>query len=256
MCDTAIIDPFEKNTPCVEKLMDVTFMNPIDRPCLSIMVPVLKKALQEKRVEYKRRALLVVGNICGLVINSKELIAYSQHILPDLELCVRDSNPEMRGYGATAMTAFLRGMAPDHLQEKLSTLLDDITKLQQEMVCGDETRCSKAEQKLKDMIAQCSGEATKQHQTEEEIAADLERIRIETEARVREEEEEARRQEAKKQEAESKDIGEMSELAQREAAAAEHAIKMAEEKRLQDIDCPPCPLRRMCGPNASLTRFY
>ena len=86
--------------------MDVTFMNPIDRPCLSIMVPVLKKALQEKRVEYKRRALLVVGNICGLVINSKELIAYSQHILPDLELCVRDSE-------VVQGDAHLRQMAQD-----------------------------------------------------------------------------------------------------------------------------------------------
>merc|ERR1712216_572063 len=38
----AIINPSEHNTPCVEKLMDVTFMNPIDRPCLSIMIPVLK----------------------------------------------------------------------------------------------------------------------------------------------------------------------------------------------------------------------
>jgi len=108
---SAIIDPIEQTNPCVEKLMDVTFMNPIDRPCLSLLVPVLKKAMQEKRVEYKRRALLVVGNICGLVINSKELIAYSTHVLPDLDLCVRDSNPEMRGYGATAMAAFLRGVS-------------------------------------------------------------------------------------------------------------------------------------------------
>ena len=86
----ALIDPFNSNTPCVEKLMDVTFMNPIDRPCLSIMVPVLKKALQEKRVEYKRRALLVVGNICGLVINSKGV--YNPGLDVRLSLNVRRSS--------------------------------------------------------------------------------------------------------------------------------------------------------------------
>jgi hypothetical protein len=232
----AIINPIENNTPCVEKLMDVTFMNPIDRPCLSIMVPVLKKALQEKRVEYKRRALLVVGNICGLVINSKELIAYSTHLLPDLELCVRDSNPEMRGYGATAMTAFLRGMAPDHMQEKLSTLQDEIVKLQQGMVSDDETTKTKSEQRLKDLIESCSGDATKQHQTEEEIAADLERLRLEAEKKQKEDLEEWKQAEEKRQKAENVELCDMSEVAKREAAAAEHAIKMAEEKKQKEID--------------------
>jgi len=232
----AIIDPIENTTPCVEKLMDVTFMNPIDRPCLSIMIPVLKKAMQDKRVEYKRRALLVVGNICGLVINSKELIAYSTHVLPDLELCVRDSNPEMRGYGATAMTAFLRGMAPDHMQEKLSTLLDDIVKLQQGMVSDDETTKTKSEQRLKDLIESCSGDATKQHQTEEEIAADLERLKLEAEKKQKEDLAEWQAAEAKRQKAENVELEDMSEIAKREAAAAEHAIKMAEEKKLKDIE--------------------
>jgi hypothetical protein len=232
----AIIDPQEHNTPCVEKLMDVTFMNPIDRPCLSIMIPVLKKAMQEKRVEHKRRALLVIGNVCGLVIDSKELIAYAEHVLPELDLCVRDSNPEMRGYGASAMTAFLRGMAPDHLQEKLSTLNEDIVKLQQQMVDSDEKVKGKAEQQLKDLIAQCSGEATKQHHTEEEIAADLERLRLESEKKQQQELEEFKAKEELRQKAEQVDVTEMSDVAKRELAAAEHAIKMAEQKKLQDIE--------------------
>ena len=99
---------------------------------------------------------LQTRDILTCLLLPPELIAYSAHILPDLELCVRDSNPEMRGYGATAMTAFLRGMAPDHLQEKLSTLYEDIAKLQQGMVSEDEGLRGKAEQKLRDLIAQVS----------------------------------------------------------------------------------------------------
>jgi len=232
----AIIDPLNHNTSCVEKLMDVTFMNPIDRPCLSILVPVLQKALKEKRVEYKRRALLVVGNICGLVINSKELIAYSEHVLPELELCVRDSNPEMRSYGATAMAAFLRGMAPDHLQEKLSTLTEDISKLQQNMVSHDEIVKVKAEQELKDLILQCSNESTKQHHTEEDIAADLERLKIEADKKQKDETAEWAAAEAKRMKVENVEVGDMSEVAKRDVAAAEHAIKMAEQKKVQDVE--------------------
>ena len=214
-------------------------------------------------------------DILTCLLSPPELIAYSAHILPDLELCVRDSNPEMRGYGATAMTAFLRGMAPDHLQEKLSTLNEDIAKLQQGMVSEDEGLRGKAEQKLRDLIAQvsvpfmlatqplashtsptqdlrtladppprthylsvsqCSGEATKQHQSEEEIAADLARLQLEKERKEAEEAEERRVAEEKRQAAENVEVADMSEIAQREAAAAAHAIEMAEKKRLQEIE--------------------
>eukprot|EP00960_Hanusia_phi_P042287 755411-Hanusia_phi.AAC.8 len=105
---SAIISPGDMTNPCVERLMDVTFMNPIDRPCLALMVPVLRRGLTEKRNEDKRRALLVVGNMCGLVIDGKELIPYVPAIMPDLVACVRDSSPEMRHYGATALAAFLK----------------------------------------------------------------------------------------------------------------------------------------------------
>ena len=76
--------------PCVEKLMDVTFVNPIDGPCLSLMVPVLSRALKERRLEFKRRASLVVG---ALVIDGRALIPYAPALLPDLAACVKDSNP-------------------------------------------------------------------------------------------------------------------------------------------------------------------
>lgn len=45
----AIISPGDKTTPCVEQLMDVTFINAVDGPCLSLMVPVLSRALKERR---------------------------------------------------------------------------------------------------------------------------------------------------------------------------------------------------------------
>jgi hypothetical protein len=127
-------------------------------------------------------------------------------------------------------------MAPDHLQEKLSTLCDDITKLQAGMVSDDETTKTGAEKKLKELIAQCSGEATKQHQSEDEIAADLERIKLELEKKREDELQEWKAAEAKRTAEENKDVSELSEVAQREVAAAEHAIKMAAQKKIDDAE--------------------
>ena len=36
-----------------------------------MQVPVLSRALKEQKGEYKRRASMVVGNMCGLVIDGK-----------------------------------------------------------------------------------------------------------------------------------------------------------------------------------------
>ena len=50
----------------------------------------LSRALKERRLEFKRRASLVVG---ALVIDGRALIPYAPALLPDLAACVKDSNP-------------------------------------------------------------------------------------------------------------------------------------------------------------------
>ena len=64
-------------------------------------MPVLSRALKERRIEHKKRASMVVGNMCGLVLDGKDLVPYVPVLLPDLVSCIKDSNPEMRQYGAT-----------------------------------------------------------------------------------------------------------------------------------------------------------
>ena len=100
--------------------MDVTFVNPIDGPCLSLMVPVLSFPLPRAqgappgvpRVA-RRFASLVVGNMCALVIDGRALIPNAPALLPDLAACVKDCNPKMRQYGASALTrAWRRSTSP------------------------------------------------------------------------------------------------------------------------------------------------
>jgi len=177
----AICNSAEKTVPCIELLMDVTFMNPIDRPCLAVMVPVLSRALKERRIEHKKRASMVVGNMCGLVLNGKDLVPYVPVLMPELAACVRDSNPEMRQYGATALAALLKGMASSHLSTQFDRLLEKLDQLQTDMVSEKEEVRQAAERGLQELIDMATAEATKTNQSEEEIQADMERLRIEEE---------------------------------------------------------------------------
>lgn len=80
------------------------------------------------RIEYKRKASLVVGNMCGLVTDGKALVRYAPALVPDLVACVRDSNPEMRSYGASALAALLKGMASAHLAKKFDDMNAELEK--------------------------------------------------------------------------------------------------------------------------------
>jgi hypothetical protein len=236
----AIFSPGEETMPCVEKLMDVTFVNPIDGPCLSLMVPVLSRALKERRLEFKRRASLVVGNMCALVIDGRALIPYAPALLPDLAACVKDSNPEMRQYGASALTALLKGMASAHLSQRFENMVGELDRLQRDMVAEKPEVRAAAEQGLQELIELAASQATKTDHTEAEVAAETERLRAEEEARLASEAaakaaEEAARRKAEEDEA----AGPSNFILQKEAALAEQEVKdklakKEEEKRLKE----------------------
>eukprot|EP00281_Chroomonas_sp_CCMP1168_P020020 CAMPEP_0206232612 /NCGR_PEP_ID=MMETSP0047_2-20121206/11514_1 /ASSEMBLY_ACC=CAM_ASM_000192 /TAXON_ID=195065 /ORGANISM="Chroomonas mesostigmatica_cf, Strain CCMP1168" /LENGTH=646 /DNA_ID=CAMNT_0053656371 /DNA_START=32 /DNA_END=1973 /DNA_ORIENTATION=+ len=221
----AIINPGDKTTPCIEQLMDVTFINAVDGPCLSLMVPVLTRGLKERRMEYKRKASLVVGNMCGLVTDGKALVRYAPDLVPELEACVRDSNPEMRSYGASALAALLKGMASEHLKAKFEDLNNELDRLTKDLVSSKEEVKMAAEQRLTDLVAMARGDATKMHQSEEDIKADIERVKREAEEKKEREAKEA--EEAKKK-------------------AAEQAEKVAANKPIPgkgfcEASCRACP---------------
>ena len=65
-----------------------------------------------------------MGNKCALVIDGRALIPYAPALLPDLAACVtgKDSNPKMRQYGASALTALLKGMASERLSQRFENM--------------------------------------------------------------------------------------------------------------------------------------
>lgn len=180
----AMFVPGEETVPCVDQLMDVTFINAVDGPCLSFMVPVLSRALKEKRMENRRKASLVVGNMCALVTDGKALLRYAPALVPELMACVKDSNPEMRQYGASALTALLKGMSSAHLSARFDELEKDLERLQQMMVSEIEETKKAGERGIQELVDIAMGTATQVAHTEEEIAADLAKMKLEQENKV------------------------------------------------------------------------
>ena len=197
----AMFVPGEETVPCVDQLMDVTFINAVDGPCLSFMVPVLSRALKERRMENKRKASLVVGNMCALVTDGKALVRYAPQLVPELMSCVKDSNPEMRQYGASALTALLKGMASAHLSARFDELEADLDKFQKMMVSDNEETKKKGENGLQELVDIAMGQATKTAHSEEDIAADMAKMKLEEEqkkaAKIKQEEEAKRAEEEK-----------------------------------------------------------
>lgn len=221
----AFFSPMEKTVPCIEQLLDVTFINAVDGPCLSLMVPVLSRALKEKRMEHRRKASLVVGNMCGLVTDGAALVRYAPALVPELLSCVKDSNPEMRQYGASALAALLKGMASAHLSSRFDELEGQLEQLQKDMVSENEETKRKGERGIQELVDIAMGQATKTNHSEADIAADMERMKIE-------EQEKAAAKIKAEEEAKAKAAAQ---------EAAEEAAKPIPGKGFCETSCRVCP---------------
>ena len=79
------MDPVKLTEKALDSLISTTFINDVDVPTLGLLVPILTKGMREKKVVIKRRAALVIGNMCKLV-NDPRTAAYFYPILkPVLE---------------------------------------------------------------------------------------------------------------------------------------------------------------------------
>jgi elongation factor 3 len=78
-------DPVKKTEKALDALISTTFINDVDLPTLGLLVPILTKGMREKKVAVKRRAALVIGNMCKLVNDPRTAAAFYPILKPVLE---------------------------------------------------------------------------------------------------------------------------------------------------------------------------
>lgn len=60
------MDPSSKTAPCLQVLLQTSFVHFIDAPSLALIMPVLQRALNERSTETKKMASQIIGNMYAL----------------------------------------------------------------------------------------------------------------------------------------------------------------------------------------------
>lgn len=130
-------------------MLQTTFVNSIDAPSLALLVPIVHRGLRERSAETKKKAAQIVGNMCSLVTEPKDMIPYIGLLLPEVKKVIEmsytsfhmikfgwdihsfqikqvlvDPIPEVRSVAARALGSLIRGMGEENFPDLVPWLLD------------------------------------------------------------------------------------------------------------------------------------
>jgi len=78
------IGDINRTEKTMDKLLATTFVTQIDQPTLAIMVPILTRSLVDRRQLMKRKAALVIDNMCKLVADPMDMAPFGPTLEPKL----------------------------------------------------------------------------------------------------------------------------------------------------------------------------
>ena len=81
----AYMEPVKYTESAMDQLVSTSFINEVDLSTLGLLVPLLTKGMREKKVAGKRRAALVIGNMCKLVNDPRTAAEFYPILKPVLE---------------------------------------------------------------------------------------------------------------------------------------------------------------------------
>jgi len=105
----ALSRPEQKTAPCLEKLMETTFVNSMDSAALAVVVPIVTRGLRERSAELKKIAAQTAGNIFALVNEPRDMAPFVPIILPEVTKAVDHSHPDVRKAAERAKEKLLVG---------------------------------------------------------------------------------------------------------------------------------------------------
>ncbi|KAK7840273.1 protein ilityhia [Quercus suber] len=112
-----LTDPNDYTKYSLDILLQTTFINSIDAPSLALLVPIVHRGLRERSAETKKKAAQIVGNMCSLVTEPKDMIPYIGLLLPEVKKVLVDPIPEVRSVAARALGSLIRGMGEENFPD-------------------------------------------------------------------------------------------------------------------------------------------
>ena len=107
----ALADPNKHNKKALDTLLSTIFVNTVDSASLALIIPVVHRGLRDRSGDVKKRAARIVGNLCTLMNDPKDMSPYLPSLMPELQGALVDPLPEVRGAAAKALGALTKGMS-------------------------------------------------------------------------------------------------------------------------------------------------
>ncbi|KAG1675970.1 hypothetical protein FOA52_014214 [Chlamydomonas sp. UWO 241] len=123
-----IRDPTQ-TTDCIHQLAATTFVQQVEGPPLSLLVPLLMRGLRERATAIKRKSAVIIDNMAKLVENPHDAAPFLPKLLPELEKVSDDvADPECRKVATGAKATLLRVGGEGKLSAPKKAELEVMTK--------------------------------------------------------------------------------------------------------------------------------
>jgi len=110
----AVCKPAETNR-AVGELMSTTFVVTVDAPTLSIICPILSRALKEKLAIHKRAACIVISNMSKLVGSANDVSPFGPLLVPELKKVAKSVQfEEIRDEALKALASLTRALGESY----------------------------------------------------------------------------------------------------------------------------------------------
>ncbi|KAK9857624.1 hypothetical protein WJX84_011127, partial [Apatococcus fuscideae] len=119
----AITNPNKHAKETLNVLLNTTFINTVDAASLALITPVISRGLRDRSGDTKKRAGRIVGNLCTLINDPKDMAPYVPSLLSDLRTSLIDPLPEVRATAAKALGSLLRGVGDQLFSDLMPWLL-------------------------------------------------------------------------------------------------------------------------------------
>merc|ERR550532_290510 len=108
----------------LDKLLATSFVHRIDAPSLSLVCPLVQRALKERTAEMKIKGAQIVGSMVLLIKDAKDIQPYLPILLPQLKVILLDPIPDVRATAAKAFGTLANGLPEDMLPDVLPWLFN------------------------------------------------------------------------------------------------------------------------------------
>lgn len=102
----SLADPVKFGKRAIDALLGVEFVHAIDSPSLSIIIPILLRGIKERSNEMKIKSISIIGNICNMIENNKDMSYYIGDIINNMKNCLVDPIPDVRSTTSKALAGF------------------------------------------------------------------------------------------------------------------------------------------------------